>query len=170
MIELSKLSSQYTARKLETSDIDEVVGICLQNTLFYRYTDARPTREKILEDMMTPPPGIDPSDKYYFGFFENQKLIAIMDLVDGYPDEHTAYIGFFMMALTHQGQKKGTAIIRETEVYLRSIGMTTVRLAIDKGNPQSTHFWMKNGFAVIMEVDVNGYTKLVAEKRMSADV
>lgn len=38
--------------------------------------------------------------------------------------------------------------------YLRSIGKTAVRLAIDKGNPQSTHFWTKNGFEVIAEADV----------------
>jgi hypothetical protein len=47
---------------------------------------------------------------------------------------------------------------------LKSIGKTSVRLAIDKGNPQSTHFWKKNGFEIISEADVNGRTKLVAEK------
>jgi hypothetical protein len=42
----------------------------------------------------------------------------------------------------------------------------SVRLAIDKGNPQSTHFWRKNGFEIISEADVNGWTKLVAEKQL----
>ena len=75
-----------------------------------------------------------------------------------------AYIGFFMMNLKSQGKQIGSAIISEAIDYLKSIGKTSVRLAIDKGNPQSTHFWKKNGFEIISEADVNGWTKLVAEK------
>ena len=43
-------------------------------------------------------------------------------------------------------------------------GKTVVRLAIDKGNPQSAHFREKNGFEVVSETDVDGWTKLVSEK------
>ncbi len=33
-------------------------------------------------------------DKYYIGYFENGCLIAVMDLIDGYPNAGTAFIGF----------------------------------------------------------------------------
>ena len=68
--------------------------------------------------------------------------------------------------LKFQGKQIGSAIISEAIDYLKSIGKTSVRLAIDKGNPQSTHFWRKNGFEIISEADVNGWTKLVAEKQL----
>lgn len=51
--------------------------------------------------------------------------------------------------------------------YLRAIRKTKIKLAIDKRNSQSTHFWKKNGFEVILEADVNGGTKLVAEKTLT---
>ena len=35
-----------------------------------------------------------------------------------------------------------------------------------KGNPQSTHFWKKNGFSVIYEADRDGHALLVAEKEL----
>ena len=164
MINISELSKSYSVRILEESDVEMLVEICKQNTVFYEYTVARPTIENILDDMKATPPGIDMSDKYYFGFFDGQELVAIMDLVDGYPKVDIAYIGFFMMNLKFQGKQIGSAIISEVIDYLRSIGKTAVRLAIDKGNPQSTHFWKKNGFEIISEADVNGRTKLVAEK------
>ena len=170
MIDISRLSSHYTVRVLESADIDEIVEICRQNTTFYKYTEARPTKEDINDDMIATPPGIDLSDKYYFGFFENQKLIAIMDLVDGYPKPEIAYIGFFMMNPQYQGKQIGTAIISEVIAYLQMVGKTAVRLAIDKGNPQSTYFWKKNGFEVITEVVVNGWTKLVAEKKLKSEI
>lgn len=66
----------------------------------------------------------------------------------------------------YQGKQTGTAIIAEVIDYLQSTGKTSVRLAIDKGNPQSTHFWKKNSFDVISEADVNGWTKLVAEREL----
>lgn len=166
MIEISKLNSQYMMRSLDTSDVDDIVELCRQNDVFYKYTEARPTKENILHDMNATPPEIEPADKYYFGFYEGADLIAIMDLIDGYPERDIAYIGFFMMDVKHQGKQIGSSIISEVIDYLRTIGKTAVRLAIDKGNPQSTHFWAKNGFEVIKEADVNGWTKLVAEKSL----
>ena len=88
------------------------------------------------------------------------------NLVDGYPDMSTAYIGFFMVDSEYQRKEIGTAIVSETVEYLRSIGKTAVRLAIDKGNPQSTHFWRKNGFEVLFETQINGWTKQVAERKI----
>lgn len=167
MIDISKLSKRYSVRLLEESDIEMLVEICKQNTVFYEHTEARPTRENFLDDMKATPPGIDLQDKYYFGFFDGRELVAVMDLIDGYPKPETAYIGFFMMNRTYQGKKIGTAIIDEVIDYLKNTGKTSVRLVIDKGNPQSTHFWKKNGFEVISEADVNGWTKLVAERKLT---
>lgn len=166
MIDITKLSRAYTVRTLTVSDLDTIIALCRQNALFYQYTQARPTREEIQNDMTATPPGTDLSEKYYVGFFEAGELIAVMDLIDGYPGEDIAYIGFFMMNLKYQGKQTGTAIIAGVTEYLGETGKTAVRLAIDKGNPQSTHFWKKNGFTVIREADVNGWTKLVAEKSL----
>ena len=166
MIDISKLSKRYSVRILEEADIEMLVEICKQNTFFYEYTEARPSKENILDDMKAIPPGIDMQDKYYFGFFDGRELVAIMDLIDGYSKAEIAYIGFFMMNPQYQGKQIGTAIIDEVIDYLLSTGKTSVRLAIDKGNPQSTHFWKKNGFDVLSEADVNGWTKLVAERKL----
>ena len=164
MIDITRLSSHYEIRTLTDSDVDIILDLCQHNTLFYKYTEARPTREQIRNDMRITPPGITLSDKYFIGFFEGQELVAVMDLIGGYPKPENAYIGFFMMNQEYQGKQIGSAIIRDTADYLRKIGKTAIRLAIDKGNPQSAHFWKKNGFKVIFEVDVNGWKKLVAEK------
>ena len=93
-------------------------------------------------------------------------LIAVMDLVDGYPEKSTAFIGFFMMKKALQGQGLGSSIIEETAAYLKATGKTAIRLAIDKDNPQSNHFWNKNGFQVFKQVERGGWTVLVAEKAL----
>ena len=166
MLDISKISHQYTVRRLDEADADRILRFCQKNTQYYEYCEAQPTREQVLSDLSLTPPGISLSDKYYIGFFQNETLVAVMDLIDGYPEPDIAFIGFFMMNKDLQGQGSGSAIIRETAEMLKSAGKRTIRLAIDKGNPQSTHFWKKNGFLVIKEVDRNGWTALVAEKTL----
>ena len=56
MIDISRLSSHYDIRILESSDADEVLKLCQQNTVFFKYTDARPAREQILADLKATPP------------------------------------------------------------------------------------------------------------------
>ena len=166
MIELSKISRTYDVRRLDDSDVDIILSLCQKNTQFYEFCEAEPTREQVLNDLHITPPGIGMADKYYIGFYKDETLIAIMDLIDGYPEAAIVFIGFFMMNKDLQGHGTGTEIIRETAAYLKSAGKTSIRLAIDKANPQSTHFWKKNGFLMIKEVDRNGWTVLVAEKRL----
>ena len=166
MIDLSMLSREYRVRRLTEADADAVLELCRENTQFYRYCAAEPTREQVLRDMRIAPPGVEAARKYYMGFYRGHELIAVMDLIDGYPTPEIAYIGFFMLRLRHQGRQLGSAIVGEAAAYLKSTGKRAVRLAIDRDNPQSTHFWRKNGFAVIREVDRDGWTVLEAERAL----
>ena len=93
-------------------------------------------------------------------------MAAVMDLIDGYPETDIAFIGFFMMNMKYQGRQIGTSIITEIADYLKKNGFHKIRLAIDKDNPQSRHFWKKNGFLVIKEAEANGGIVLVAEKSL----
>lgn len=76
MIDITRLNSHFEIRVLVDSDVNDILELCQHNTLFYEYTEARPSKEHILNDMKATPPGIDQSAKYYFGFFRNQDLVA----------------------------------------------------------------------------------------------
>lgn len=166
-IKIEKISSRYRTRYLNENDIAEIQRIMSSNPLFYEYTLAQHTSEAIAEDMKTLPPGKKPADKHYFGFFDGGRLIAVMDLIDGYPDEDTAFIGFFMLDADLQGRGIGTAIISETCEYLQKAGFAVVRLCINKGNPQSSSFWAKNGFVQLEERKRGEETVILAERRIS---
>ena len=166
MFDITKLSKTYSVRRLGPADVDAVFSLCEENSQYYRYCGAEASKKQILRDMQLLPPGVLPSDKYYLGFFQANVLIAVMDLLDGYPEPNIAFIGFFMMRKALQGQNLGSALIQESASYLKTLGTTTVRLGIDKGNPQSTRFWKKNGFVVIREVSQEEGTILVAEKSL----
>lgn len=166
-IQIEKLSNAYTIRRLTDADVPMLYAWMLRNDQYFRYCGGSTTPERVRQDLTLCPPGTTPAQKHYVGFFDADTLVAVMDLIDGYPDTDTAFIGFFMMNKDLQGQGTGTAIVRDALAALRALGYTAVRLGIDKENPQSNHFWRKNGFAVLREAAQERGIILLAERRLA---
>ena len=166
MIDISMLSNQYSVRRLDDSDADDILEFCQKNTMYYQYCGAETSKDQVLNDLHITPPGVDIADKYYVGFFNGEEMVAVLDLIDGYPEPDIGYIGFFMMNVALQGKQIGSAIIQDVCSHLKQIGKIAIRLGIAKDNPQANHFWKKNGFTVIKEVERDGWTILVAEKKL----
>lgn len=166
-MDIKGLSDKYTVKKLGNSDIQDIFNLCRENKLYYEYCPPMVTEESIKKDMIALPPNIQISDKFYIGFYEEENLIAIMDLINGYPEQKIAYIGFFMTSVTRQKRGIGTEIISELCDYLKQKGFISVRLAWVKGNPQAEHFWLKNMFVILKETTGNVFGPVIlAERRL----
>ena len=97
-------------------EIHSIMNIVEKNLLY----------ELIEKDIEITPPGIPIEQKYYIGFFDNDKLVAVMDLVDGYPTCDYVYIGFFMMDCDLQGNGIGSKIVSESLEYNRENPVTGI--------------------------------------------
>ena len=165
-INVKNFSSEYFVRPLTHNDVGLIYNLCQQNNQFYEYSGKQLSMELIEQDLSVTPPGIPLQQKYYIGFFDGENMVAVMDLIDGYPDSNYAYIGFFMVRKELQGKGVGTRIFSQVAEHLRCQRFEKCRLGIDKNNPQSKHFWRKNGFEVVKEVETDGGIVLVAEKNL----
>lgn len=165
-MDITQFSSTYTVRTLDEADIPLLLRLGASNPQFFRYSSGANTAEEYRLAITVAPPGIPPEQKYYVGLFDGETLVAALDLIDGYPDRGTAFLGFFMVAAERSGKGVGSAIISELMAYLKSRGFRRVRLGIDKGNPQSSHFWQKNGFVILREVDRGQDVVLLAEREI----
>lgn len=165
-MQIEQTVSGYRVRRIEEKDIPDVYGLCRENTLFYQYCPPFVSVDTIREDIKALPPGKAMEDKYYIGFWDSSRLIAVMDLILGYPDGNTALIGFFMVRKSCQGSGVGSAIVQEMLGCLAQGGFSTVRLAYAKGNGQSRSFWLKNGFLPTgEEKEQPQYTQVVMARR-----
>ena len=144
-MEIEKLSNQYQTVRLTAGDVPEILALCQGNPQYYRHCPPAVSRENIRADMEALPPGVGPEKKYYLGFWDGETLAAVMDLILGYPDEGTAFIGFFMVDAARQGRGTGSALIEEVCACL-SGEFSAIRLGYVRGNEQSGHFWHRNGF------------------------
>ena len=169
-IKIELLSSRYFIRALTKDDIPLVYRLCKTNPQYYKSHSLSLDEELIVEDMTLCPPGKSSDDKYYVGYFDGDKrLIAILDLIDGYPTEDTAYIGFFMTDANSGGRGIGSDIITELCGYLSKTGFRSIRLAYGKSNPQSSGFWQKNQFKTVKEVDHAKYGRVIVAERILTD-
>ena len=165
-MQVELLSDKYKVHILTNKNVDEIYDLLSKNILYYEYCPLFVTRQTIQEDMRILPPGKVIEDKYYIRFCQDGKLIAVMDLNDGYPEKLIVYIGFFMTDISVQGRGIGTEIIDYLCRYLSGLGYESVRLAWVKGNPQSEHFWLKNGFTPLMETTSNVAEEVILAERI----
>ena len=161
-------NSRYRFRILTEEDIPQIYDLFLGNPLYFQHCPPSPSHESIRQDMYALPPGTGFEDKYYGGLFDGERLIAVLDLIAGYPNEKTLFLGFFMMRQEEQGNGHGTTIISELcrEAYAQDLRW--IRLGYVKGNPQSEAFWCKNHFVKTgIETKTDEYTIVVMERDLS---
>ena len=141
-----RFSDRYTVRRLTDADLDVLYALCKGNRLYYQHMKQQPTPENLRDVFTALPDGKRMVDKYFLGFFEDGKLVALLDLITQYPDQETAFIGWFMLDIDYQGTGRATALLNEILSALKTESFRHVRLGYIQGNPQSERFWYKNGF------------------------
>lgn len=166
-MDIERLSNKYVVKRLQSHDIQDIVHLCCKNKLYYEYCPPLVTDKHIQEDMLTLPPNVSIEDKFYIGFYAGGTLIAVMDLITGYPKPSIAYIGFFMTSTAIQNRGIGSEIITDLCDNLKRNGFVSIQLAWVKGNPQAEHFWLKNQFIILKETAGNVSDCLIlAERRL----
>lgn len=158
---IDEFSKEYQVRYLKESDIDDILLVMDTNPQYYDYCKPSPSRESIISDMNALPPNKTLTDKYYVGYYLDNKLICILDLISKYPDEKTAFIGFFMINKNFQNKNRGSFIIKELTEYLKKESFEKIKLGYVEGNCQSKNFWLKNGFVPTGTISKQKYYNVV---------
>ena len=165
-MDIKYFSSLYVTRLLTQDDVEIVYQLCKENKLYYTYCPPFVTKEAIREEMQSLPKGKTMKDKYYLGYFSKDQLIAVMDLIDRYPDEKSVFIGFFMTHVNVQNKGIASQIIQDLVNYLTKEGYHRIQLAWINGNPQAEHFWLKNQWIPIKETISNTQHSVLLAQRI----
>ncbi|MGT2833071.1 GNAT family N-acetyltransferase [Streptococcus halotolerans] len=160
MIDFQSLSKNYEVRLLTESDSQDVLQLYNTNPYFFKHCPPEPTLASVRRDMTKLPPNIKPENKYFLGYFDNAKLIAVLDLVEGYPDLHTAFIGLFMLDREYQSRGIASRLMTEALFQLMK-NFDRVRLGYVATNEVAVHFWTKQGFVPTGETSKTDYYEII---------
>lgn len=148
--ELQHKILEYNIITISENNIDDVLSLMKSNTYFYSKTQGHMvTREECLEDLHALPPHVPFSNKTYVAFYEKESCIAVIDFIEGYPNESTGYIGLFMLHEKVHRKGIGEKLLKGLCEVAKDIGLTHIELACYEENERGHMFWTKMGFQEI---------------------
>jgi len=115
--------NQVKAISISETDLDRIYEICLSNPDYYRHMNEELSKEKL-----------------------KKLMIGYLAMVESYPDEKTALIGFFVLDASLQGKGTGSLIIDNIANDLKEKGFKSIILSCASTNRASLSFWEKNDF------------------------
>ncbi|MCQ2508539.1 MAG: GNAT family N-acetyltransferase [Dorea sp.] len=104
---------------------------------------------------------MEKTNKFFVGFYDKDaydqdRLIAVMDLICGYPESDDAFIGWFMVDGDLQGQGIGSSIFADVRAAMKAQGYDYLSLGCMRDYEDAKGFWLAQGFAPTGEVTDNG--------------
>ena len=165
-LDIESLSTQYHVKRIREEDISAVYRLAKSNSKYYEYLHTVPTRESLTEVISQLPDGTSPGDKYFVGFYNaDDVLVAVMDLITGYPESDDAFIGWLMVDGEMQGRGIGSGIFADVRAAMKADGYDYMALAVVKENEEALKFWKEQGFRVKEDsVSTDGYEVHVMER------
>ncbi len=155
------LSSEFTARSITESDIRDVFRLSRSNRRYYRYTGTKPSLRGLTAMISEVPDGAQAENKHFIGFYDtDEQLVAVLDLITGWPEANDAFIGWFMVEAERQGQGIGSQLFADIRAALSALGYDKIALETLKENSESLDFWTKQGFSPIIERESSQYGRV----------
>ena len=91
----------------------------------------------------------------------------MLDLITGYPSETEAFIGWFMVDVSKQGQGIGSDIFADVRAAMTAQGFTQLTMNVPKVNEEAIKFWRSQGFAEAGETtSPDGLAALVMQRTL----
>jgi len=96
------------------------------------------------------------TEKHFLGFYdEDDELVAVMDLICGYPDATGALIRWFTVAADRHRQGIGSQLFADVRAALAAQGVTHLMLQVPD-HEGSLDFWVEQGFTPTGERNEDG--------------
>jgi len=150
-LNVEMLSSDYEVRNITEADIASVYNLCKNNRRYYRYIGKKPSLRELTDVITDLPEGTGPQNKHFVGFYDDESLIAILDLITSYPESDDAFIGWFMVDAQKHRQGIGSGIFADIRAAMKAQGYDHLSLACFPENTEAAAFWENQGFSVTRE-------------------
>jgi len=159
-LDIQSLGTGYEVRRLTEADITDVVLLMRSNRRHWRKMGVKPSRSRLTEIISSVPGATGGEDSYFVGFYDDDAdLVAVLDLICGYPEPDDAFIGWLMVDDAQQGRGVGSAIFADVRASMKAQGYDHLEVRCPKESAPSLAFWQAQGFELDgTQSDGGGYT------------
>jgi len=139
------VSDDFDIRPVTIATCEQVMGVYDSNHDFFMLTEGKPaTLPSCKANITAMPPGFDPKNKFCLGLWKDEKCIAVLDYLVGYPSPDCLYIGLLLV----HGEWHGLGIGHKIFIWLLKEykHLKIVKVAVCAANLKGVQFWHKCGF------------------------
>jgi RimJ/RimL family protein N-acetyltransferase len=157
-----------TLRELGSGD-EAVLQALLESDPDYtvRVTGYPPGPSDALSLLMGRPESVPESHKFVLGLFDGAELVAVVDLLRGYPEASFVFIGLLLVRSSRQRSGVGAAALAAVERYAGQWPEARrFRLAVVDTNAAVLGFWRRMGFEPTGETKPYRYDHLESTTRL----
>ncbi|MDO4199117.1 MAG: GNAT family N-acetyltransferase [Erysipelotrichaceae bacterium] len=145
--DISNLSTEYEVRKIDEDDLYDVFNMYRENRKYYKSNNVKPSTKTLTRMITTLPEGVDKKQKCFSGFYDsNDELVALLDMIVGYPSEKEVYINWFTVDANLQNRGIGSQLFADIRASLMGNGYKKVHLEVREENEEALRFWNNQGF------------------------
>lgn len=163
---------EFKVVPISKGNVQDVWELIRRNVYFYSKTQGHETTlEECMDNITALPRGRGMEHKTYVGIYKEEELVAVVDLIEGFPDEMTAYLGLLILNVKSQGNGIGKRILEAIIRTALEKRFEYIELACHEVNEKGFAFWSKSGFKVIRKservTDGRVYTLLSMRRRIA---
>lgn len=132
--------------RLGPEDAPQVLDFLQSRMDYFTCIGEALTPQSVREGLTVRPPHTQAGQKWYVGLWREGALCAVADLVAGYPDAQTLFIGLFVVGGGAQGKGLGRRLMTELAARAGAKGVRRLRLGCVEENTAGHKFWLAMGF------------------------
>ena len=141
------------AEVLAPGSSEEVHHLLLRCADYFELQDGERPDEHDAGDLFTSAPeGWTAADKLIFGLRKGPSLVALAELLLGYPRSCDCYLGLLVVDPQLRGRGLGASLLRNVESYVEKRGMERMLAAVLDTNAAGLRFWQASGFQITRSI------------------
>lgn len=118
----------------------------------HRTTGALPGSSDAQSMFTMLPPDKDYHDKFVFNLYRQNSPVGCVDLIRGYPNKETAWIGLLLIDERLHGQGLGRVTYEKVEAFIRTWPeISRIGISVVATNEVAVPFWARMGFTITGE-------------------
>ena len=140
----------YEILAITSQNFERIFEIYDTNQDFFLLTQGKiATIESSIHDINALPPNCDIEQKIFVSIWENGKVVCVLDLIEGYPERTSFWIGLLLVHGGLHGKKIGSKIVNAILNAAKSVGYKSAQLGVIETNTNGINFWQKHGFDIL---------------------
>lgn len=150
MMKLATLQAQlpnFKIRLLTLSDQEALMDLEQSNPRYHQYFSPEPlTLAEVQRDLTAYPDELAAEQKQVFGFYLADHLVAVLDLLNQYPQEQFLYVGLLMVNQAYQRKSIGQVVMTGLMQAALQSGIVCIQATRVSADTGVAKFWQQLGF------------------------